>query len=475
MSKRSFSSMSPPTGKRRKFRRVGTHRPFGFDTSSYLDVIDAVSAPEGRTHLITNTISSFVDNDFCRPVFSRPGEEYSVEKIDGMFVKARATEAPLLKAQCHTSHTLSQYKAVHGLYTAILSQPRVSLVTKAATNSSEIDISSARNISRHTSEDSVWVGAKYGDCEVVLKTSTRLSTMYAYLMEALVHERLMRKSASYVPRLIKVAFETKSKDGKDRLVLCSEQLKTHKSVYSWLMKLRGKDCNIRIWKMLRYVCVCLGNIQEYSNFTHRDCHCSNVYYDEGNSRESVKFIDFDWSSIMVDDKVLALPRYLYDTDRASYGKNRSVDLCVFLRTLGNTLGEILKQEGKLRSTRTFTSATSAAHRELNQTGSKVKKFIDFIWQPLMKKYEIDSRSVLQTHLMDRNAQQLIKLNRATNGKFSHMHAIASLESKAMERRKKGRKSDGGLIFDYRMGHYEYQSMTPGRVIDFLNQHRSKMF
>jgi len=178
---------------------------------------------------------------------------------------------------------------------------------------------------------------------------------------------------------------------------------------------------------------------------------------------------------MVDDKVLALPRYLYDTDRASYGKNRSVDLCVFLRTLGNTLGEILKQEGKLRSTRTFTSATSAAHRELNQTGSKVKKFIDFIWQPLMKKYEIDSRSVLQTHLMDRNAQQLIKLNRATNGKFSHMHAIASLESKAMERRKKGRKSDGGLIFDYRMGHYEYQSMTPGRVIDFLNQHRSKMF
>ena len=173
--------------------------------------------------------------------------------------------------------------------------------------------------------------------------------------------------------------------------------------------------------------------------------------------------------------MLALPRYLYDTDRASYGKNRSVDVCVFMRTLGNTLGEILKQEAKLRSARTFTSATSAAHRELNRYGSKVQKFVDLIWQPLMDQYEIDSRSVLQSHLMDRNAQQLFKLNRTKKGKFSHMHAIASLESNAVERRKKGRKSDGGLIFDYRMGHYEYQSMTPGKIIEFLNKHRSKMF
>ena len=476
MSKRSSPSSSSNAPAAKRFRLSVARSPFGFDTGVVSSSIHRPVPPGKLTHVITNAIHGFRNNNFCDPLFSRPNDIFHVKEVDGMFVKVKESKEPLVKAQCHTPHTLSITKMACDLYETLLRKPRVNLVKRKPTNPSEIDISSAMHINRHKDENSVWIGAQYDSDSVVLKTTTQRDTMYSYLIEAVIHERLMRACPTYVPRLIKVAFETKRPGAKDRLVICSQQLKKHVSVFNWAKKLRGRQTNFRLWKMLKYVCICLNNVQQRAKFTHRDCHCNNVYYDEGNKRECVKFIDFDWSSIRTtNDSVIAKPRYLYDSDRKCYGKNRSVDLCIFMRTLGNTLGEIMKNEHEILHADTFTKDTIAQHRDLVENGSKVKKFVDFIWKPLMLRYEVESKTILQKNLSSRCAQQLYKMNLMPNKKFSHMHAIQSLETKAQKLRKSGKKADGGLIFDYRMGHYEYACMTPDQIIEFLDEHREKMF
>ena len=203
------------------------------------------------------------------------------------------------------------------------------------------------------------------------------------------------------------------------------------------------------------VCVHMPkNVQQRAKFTQLRLYCNNVYYDEGNKRECVKFIDFDWSSIRTtNDSVIAKPRYLYDRSEMLW-QNRSLT-CIFMRTLGNTLGDIMENEHEILHADTFTKDTIARHRDLVENGSKVKKFVDFIWKPLMLRYEVESKTILLKNLSSRCAQQLYKMNLMPNKKFSHMHAIQSLETNAQKLRKSGKKADGGLIFDYRMGHYEY--------------------
>jgi hypothetical protein len=468
MPKRRFASH--PASRTKKFRRVDWQSPLGFDARSCFDVICRPGPIGTTTHLINNVVTSFREHD---PVFAKPNEVFTVDHIDGIYVRTLERESPLLKAQCHTAHTMSTYRLAYEICQILLHKPRVMLVDREADGEHEISIKGATQLKR-PSHSAFWVHAMHQQQHVVLKTTTRLSTMYSYIIEAVIHEQFMRRSPSYVPKLIRVAFEEKKKGAKDRLVICSEELKTHKSVYHWLMTLRGNNANFRLWKMLRVVCKSLENVQRVARFTHRDCHCNNVYYDESNRSESVKFIDFDWSSIDV-GKVISVPQYLYDTSRPAYGQNRSVDLCVFMRTLGRAIRNVIEQEKKLLRATQFTAKTMAAYNYLVKCGSPVQKFYNHIWEPLMVRYETDSRIVLNRLQEDPVAIDLFKLNRGPNKEFGHEYGIRNLDAIAKAKRAKGRKADGGKIFDYRMAHFEYTSMTPREVLKFLDQNRTKVY
>ena len=467
MTKRLHDSDMAPAAKR--FCRAGFSNPFGFQTTACFDVVRR-PGPIGETTRLTNNVVTSFRND--KPVFTRPKQIFSVNKVDGIYVHTREHKSPILKAQCHTEHTLSVYRMAYDIYQMLLRKPRVKLVEREAAHANEISLQGARKLNR-PAHSAVWVHAKYLDQNVVLKTTTRLSTMYSYIIEAVIHERIMRRSPMYVPKLIRVAFESRpSKE--DRLVICSEELRSHKSVFNWLMELRGSNTNFRLWKMLRMVCKSLDNVQRVSKFTHRDCHCNNVYYDETSRKEKIKFIDFDWSTIDV-GKIVSVPQYLYDTTRPKYGQNKSVDVCVFMRTLGNAIRKIIQKEQELREATEFTPATMKAYRYIMENGSPVRKFYDHIWKPLMARYEKESRIVLNKNAGDSVAVALFKLNRGPDKSFGHEHGIRNLDMVAKAKRALGRKADGGKIFDYRMAHYEYPCMTPKLVIAFLDENREKMY
>lgn len=478
--KRTYVQVGGGHAKRRRSTET-FQTPFHFAIDRYLDNISRPVPPGPLTHLTSNVIVGFRKNNFCDPIFGRPDDIFEVVSVRGMYVhiKKRNSEKinKVVKPICHTSHTLSIYKMAWDFYQILLSKQRLRLVKEEAICVNKINISRAITSSRHNSETCVYRHAKYNGKYVVLKTSTKLATSLTYVVEAVIHEYLMRRSPSYIPKLIRVAFAEKSPGGKDRLILCSEELRTHKSVNSWLHTMsRNGNPNKRIWTMLKYVCICLRNLQTHAQFTHRDCHTSNVYYDETNRQEKIKFIDFDWSSIRIHQSVVSVPQYLFDTDRKCYGRNRSVDICVFMRTLGNNLRQILKKERLVSNAVIFTPETIAHASYLKRFGSAVNKFYQCIWEPLMARYDRDSRIVLESHAReDITAVQLLKSCLDKNRNFSHAHGIQNLETGAKAKRAKGGKADGGLIFDYRMGHYEYPSMIPEAVLDFLELHKSKMY
>lgn len=186
-------------------------------------------------------------------------------------------------------------------------------------------------------------------------------------------------------------------------------------------------------------------IQERAHFTHRDCHTGNVYYDERNRR--IQFIDFDWSCIRwryvrfdpethqhsAKNKIISVPRHLYDTTRAEYGKNHSVDMCRFMRCLGEQLG-------------------------------RAGRFKEHIWEPIMKRYEDECRDLLLKKSAgydgvsgDTAALQLYSMgyDKQTR-RYSHATGCRNYDKE----------------FDYYMGYYEWPCMTPGAIHEFLMNHQN---
>ena len=206
----------------------------------------------------------------------------------------------------------------------------------------------------------------------------------------------------------------------NRLVIASEQLCTP-SVTTFLSTIQNRSDRI-VWHMVRNVCLAIRRMQRSAAFTHRDCHISNVYYND--RRKLVKFIDYDWSSIRVRGQKISVPRHLFDTTRPEYTHNRSVDCCVFFRTLGPALG-------------------------------RAEQFKNMVWRPLMDRYERESQAFLfRKSATDTAALQLYKMSTADGrlrGKYGHKYGVANKK----------------VEFEYLMGYYTYTCMTPESILKFL--------
>ena len=158
----------------------------------------------------------------------------------------------------------------------------------------------------------------------------------------------------------------------------------------------------------------------------------NVYYNE--QTRQIQFIDFDWSCIWSGRQVVAVPRFLYDTTRAAYGRNRSVDMCIFMRCLGNQI-------------------------------KRAPSFVNRIWLPLMRRYEKES------------GERLLKKAAGYEGVSGEVAAIQlykmGVHTAKGEPSKYSHKTGYrkyGQEFDYIMGYYEWPCMTPHAILLFLREH-----
>lgn len=446
----------------KRYRQTGFQSPFGFNALSYLNLVSKPGPIGPYTHMLSNTIIKVVNNKLQ---FSKPEKVFEVEELQGLYVKLKGVAARVEKSYCHTPHTASIYKLAHELLRILHCRPRIRMIKNACANHLEVDMRSAVSTTRGSSENRVWLRAKHQGQKVVLKTTTKIETMLRYVIEAVIHEIIMRRSPSYVPALKFIAFAQTADGERDCLVLCSEQLE-RKSVNAWIWSLHSlhprANINIKLWNMLRQVCICLRNLQKYAHFTHRDCHSNNVYYDENCKPDHVKFIDFDWSSIMYGGHTLSVPRHLFDTSRPYYAKNRSVDLCIFLRTIGPTLRTPLSLKKKV----SFTRKDMTSMNKWNIFEERSALFFEKIWKPIMTRYERESEKILKARAStSKEAMQLLKMNVGPKGEFSHGHGLVNLS-------KRNPKSVNE--FDYRMGYFEWPSMTPDAIITFLEQQRKNM-
>ena len=83
-----------------------------------------------------------------------------------------------------------------------------------------------------------------------------------------------------------------------------------------------------------------------------------------------------------------------------------------------------------------------------------------IYDPLMRRYEVDSREMLKRKMQtgDVAALQIFKMstiNGKADGRFAHRYGIA-----------KHKES-----YDYIMGYYTYTSMTPNFILRFLQDNK----
>ncbi|MDA7838853.1 ecdysteroid 22-kinase family protein [bacterium] len=448
-------------GSTKRSRKQCFKSPFGFNVTAYSNLIVKPCPLGAVTHQLTNTILRFRDGE---PAFSEPNKVFEVDKVEGLYVRLKGVSERILVSSCHTNHTVSIYKLAHEILAILHSRPRVRLVKGQRANPLEVDMRTAIATERGHSEEQVWLNARFEGKTVVLKTTTKLDSMLRYVLEAMIHETIMRRRPCYVPMLHFVAFEQVARGEKNRLILCSEQLR-RKSVFSWIHSMRSfhprkDDLNVRLWKMLNRVCQCLRTLQESVSFSHRDCHCNNVYYDDDNRRpDHVKFIDFDWSSILFNGQRLSVPRHLFDSARPKYAKNKSIDLCIFLRTIGPALRKPVSLQSKTQ----FTEKDMVDIRKWDEFECRTEMFYNNIWKPLMKRYERETEAFLRAEAKDSTvAMQLFKLNLGPKRTFGHIHGLRNLIKKNPKQ---------GVELDYRLGYYEWSSMTPRAILNFLDTHR----
>jgi hypothetical protein len=395
-----------------KRKRVSDPSPFGFDITPMIGLTRPPCDFGKVTHCIGNCIRHFDAEG--QPVFETPKKMWKIIKKNGLYVELESDK--VLKGNMHTSHTVSMFRMAHAVRQALLKQTPVQLTKADSQGFKQVDLRNATHQRRHSSKNIVWLNAIHIGKQCVLKTTTDEATQLIYIVEAIIHHLVWSTCPNYVPKQYFVGFAKGN-----RLVIASEQLCTP-SVTTFLSSIQNRSDRI-VWHMVRNVCLAIRRMQRTAAFTHRDCHISNVYYN--GRRKIVKFIDYDWSSVRVRGKKISVPRHLFDTTRTTYTNNRSVDCCVFLRTLGPALEK------------------------------KAERFKDMIWRPLMDRYERESRALLfEKSATDTAAMQLYKMSTVDGrlrGKYAHKYGVAK------------KKVD----FEYLMGHYTYPCMTPESILKFI--------
>ncbi len=358
-----------------------------------------------------------------QPVFDKAYKRWKISEVCGREIRLEGKTRRFISAAMHTNHTVSIFKVAHAIRDELRTLPLCRIQRQLTTRLKHVDISNARCIRRRKEANKMWLDAVHRGQRVVLKTTTDGYMQLVYIIEAMIHEIVAIRCPQYIPKLHFVGFATGN-----RLVVCSEQL-TIPSVGAFLYALRlkpRKDPNIVTWRMVRAVLQAIQRLQRTAQFTHRDCHIANVHYDGDTGR--VRFIDFDWSCIKWLDKTISVPKHLYDTTRSEYGYNKSVDCCVFMRSLQAAL-------------------------------EHVPVFRTRVYDPLMGRYsDMTGRFLKQRAGSDPAALQLYRSSsetRTIDSEYSHRYGVERY----------------GKSFDYLMGHYTWPSMTPGSILEFMDDHR----
>lgn len=389
--------------------------PFGFDLGPFLSPIKKECGLGAITHHIDNCITFFKKG---QPVFEHPKKCFTVAKTDGLMATLKGQDHRKLVSEFHTSHTVSLFAMAHQIKTRLLKADDVHLHETRTSEFKHVDMRHSQHQLRHSKTDIIWLNATHMSKSVVLKTTTDPLTMLRYILEAVIHHRLAAVCPECFPTLYFVGFEKRR-----RLVVCSEQLPTV-SVTSFVRELAVNE-DRAVWYMARQVCRTVLKVQNQLHFTHRDCHTSNVYYDK--QTRTVQFIDFDWSSLQWGKTKISVPQYLYDTTRPTYCRNKSVDMCIFWRTLGPVL-------------------------------DSAPRFRNRIYKPLMKRYEKESRQFLRTQsAIDTAAMHLYKTSssdKSMRGHYAHRFGLKKYP----------------INFEYKMAYYEWACMTPKSIIQFMADH-----
>ena len=299
--------------------------PFGFDLGVYLRIIKDDYKLGRRTHHISNSIVGFENG---QPVFKENGRALSVVSTLGLYAYLDNSNGKKLISELHNNHTVSLYAVAAQIRKRLMAMESVHMRDSESSVFKYVDMRKARHQKRHSEKNIVWTNARHLSRVVVLKTTTDHSTQLKYILDAVIHNHVFRICPNYLPKLHFVGFAARG-----RLVVCSEQLTSlpvTKVVYNLM-----SDSTSLLEYLVKDVCLMLKAMQQKARFTHRDCHVSNVYYDVENRK--AQLIDFDWSCVILKHGHLSVPRYLYDTTRETYCQNQSIDICVFLRTLGPIL------------------------------------------------------------------------------------------------------------------------------------------
>ena len=385
--------------------------PFGFDLDVYLRIIKNDYKLGRRTHHISNSIVGFENG---QPVFKENSQSLSVVSTLGIYAYFDNCGKKLI-SELHTNHTVSLYAVATQIRKRLMTMESVHLRDSESYEFKYVDMRQARHQKRHSETNIVWVNARHLSQNVVLKTTTDHYTQLKYILDAVIHYHVFRICPKYLPKIHFVAFAAGG-----RLVVCSEQLTS--IPVNKIIRSITNDTNRVIRDLVHDVCIMLKNMQEKARFTHRDCHVANVYYDIENRK--VKLIDFDWSCVRLKYGYLSVPRYLYDTTRETYCHNQSIDMCIFLRTLGPILPD---------------------------------EFYYNVYQPLMERYEKQCAQILrEKSKLENAAMQLYKMSsddKTMKGNYSHKIGLERFPK----------------IFEYAMGYYQWECMTPDAVLQFISK------
>ena len=427
--------------------------PFGDGIVTFLKKVKVSEAIGPKTHNIQNNIVKFVRG---QPVFKFDDKVYSVQNPNGIYATFNGQRDFI--SNFHTNHTVSLYAMAHSLLDTLPSD--VVIEQKNTSKYRAIDISNATIKKRPNG--TIYLNAKHQGRTVFLKTTDKPAVKLKYVIEALIHHLLKVASPGCVPRL---EFVGKTLD--NRLVICSEQLQIP-SISTWVQTMQPRNKSIRLRKMLLKVCRAFIIIQRDAQFTHRDCHTGNVYYDE--THKKIQFIDFDWSCIRWRKSVISVPRFLYDTTRKAYGNNCSVDMCVFMRNLGRTVRDapefmekiwaplMQRYEDETRNMiHRFRANINTTVDEINQNKAWIKKY------PKSKRFTENQNKELEIKRREQEhdlmcAMQLYKLSskdEKMKGEYAHKYGLKRLK----------------INFDYYMGYFQWESMTPRSIEKFVNNVR----
>ena len=404
--------------------------PFGYAIDAHLGTIRAPCGVSTESYTLKNPILGFERDG--KPVFKNPKKKCTLGEQHGMLVRVR--EKNWFTSLFHTTHTISLFSMAFDILKELYKQPHAYVGTGDGVEK-QINIQDA--IFHPRKKSSVWLNCRHRGQKVVIKSTSDPYMKLRYILDGTIHYLLERCCPTYVPKLHFVSLM----DNGD-VAICSEQLQIP-SLYEWISKTLietrpRRFWNRALWFMMRNVCRAIQRMQQRANFTHRDCHANNVYYDMENKR--ILFIDFDWSSICVNGKVVSEPRFLYDTTRNDYANNRSLDCCILFRSIVDIL--------MLRN---------------NELNGAFDPFLEHVYFPLFRRYEEESGRVLKRDCAySKAAIQLYKINTADkkmNGLFGHGYGMAHTKKE----------------YEYKMGWQQWDCMTPESILAFLNKRRHFIF